>query len=167
MSTIYNSPAPVSPEGSDNPWNGGIIRWWRNITSWLRSLTPPGESVYNIGQVTIGLAIDAATNFRIEDYVIRRAGREVEGRVKLTYTGPGVTSDGLGHIPDLPMFTVPDNLKPDWYSRDMPIKRFGNAQLFGDISNTGTATVTHSNVPNYLVLPTNVELFAYLRYGMA
>lgn len=57
MSKPDDSRAPVSPEGSSNPWSGGFHNWFKQITSWIDSLTPAGQTSHETGYVEVANGI--------------------------------------------------------------------------------------------------------------
>lgn len=57
MTTPANSPSPLSPETSSNPWSGSIVRWWRNINDWIKGLSPSGAQSFETKFVTVAPGI--------------------------------------------------------------------------------------------------------------
>lgn len=90
MTTPANSPSPLSPENSNNPWSGGIIRWWKLINDWIKGLSPAGASSYETKFVTVAPGI-----------LWRRWGKMIEIRCARDGSfGPGVNLLAAGVIPD-------------------------------------------------------------------
>lgn len=63
MSTPKEIVAPVGPESSDNPWSGtgGIRRWWMNINTWIKSLSPAGATAFDTGWVDVPITLSGMT----------------------------------------------------------------------------------------------------------
>lgn len=89
MSTPTTSAAPVGPEPSSNPWNGGFIRWFTNIINWIKALSPAGATVFQTNWV------EPVAGIRY-----RRWGKIVEVRIAKDGTyNKGYTKIASGAIP--------------------------------------------------------------------
>lgn len=83
MSTPTTSTAPVGPEGSSNPWNGGFIRWFSNIINWIKGLSPASATVFQTGWVEPVAGIRYRRYGKVVEILISKDGTYNKGYTKI------------------------------------------------------------------------------------
>jgi len=122
MSTPSTSVSPVGPTENDSTWNGGFVRWFINITDWIKSLSPAGASVYDTRRVIVAPGIS-----------YRRVGKAVEVAVSVTAGCPvGLSTLAAAAIP--PSLWPPGtNARGECYLGDAQIGQLFVDSATGDV----------------------------------
>lgn len=143
---------------------GGFSTWFKNISDWLKSLSPAGATQYDTGWVNSGLAITPGTNWTLGNYRCRRIGKDIWAEVALTYGGTTITADATGNAGDVVMGTMPSGWRPTAGSWRLNSGRQFISEWFGIVGPDGALVLSHgapnATIPAGSVLTTRYNCLA-------